>query len=521
MPALDPHKLDAWLVAGSLVLLVAVLGVRLTLKTGLPSLLLYLGLGLLIGEAGFGFEFSNAELTQNLGLLGLALILAEGGLTTRWEVVRPAVPFAIVLATVGVFISVTVVATSAYFLLGFSIQQALLLGAVVSSTDAAAVFSVLRNIPLPRRLTSALEAESGFNDAPVVILVTLLSSDSWQENSIWEVLFTVFSELAIGAAIGLAVAWLGQQLLSRISLPAVGLYPLATLAIALLSYASAGLLHGSGFLAVYITGLWLGNARLPHRRATLAFAEGTAWLSQIGLFVLLGLLASPSRLPEAIVPALVAGAILTVVARPLSVRVSSLPFAIPWREQAFLSWAGLRGAVPIVLATIPLTAQIDGGTRIFDIVFVLVVIYTLLQGPTLPVAARVLGISESARSREMSVDAAPLDEMNADLLQFTIPQDSLMHGVTVIELRLPTSANVTLVVRDGRTSMPDPEQRLRHGDQLLIVTTAAVRELVEARLQAVNEFGRLAQWVDEADDIAASNPSWFSRTWTRIAANRF
>ena len=519
MPALDPHKLDAWLVAGALVLLVAVLGVRLTLKTGLPSLLLYLGLGLLIGEAGFGFEFSNAELTQNLGLLALALILAEGGLTTRWEIVRPAVPFAIALSTVGVLISVAVVAAGAYFLLDFSTQQALLLGAVVSSTDAAAVFSVLRNIPLPRRLTSALEAESGFNDAPVVILVTLLSSDSWQENSIWEALFTVVSELAIGAAIGLAIGWLGQQLLSRISLPAVGLYPLATLAIALLSYASAGLLHGSGFLAVYLTGLWLGNARLPHRRATLAFAEGTAWLAQIGLFVLLGLLASPTRLPEAIVPALVAGAILTVVARPLSVRVSSLPFSVPWREQAFLSWAGLRGAVPIVLATIPLTEQVDGGTRIFDIVFVLVVIYTLLQGPTLPLVARKLEISESARSREMSVDAAPLDEMNADLLQFTVPPDSLMHGVTILELRLPANANVTLVVREGRTSMPDPEQRLRHGDQLLIVCTAAAREQVEARLQAVNEYGRLAQWV--GDEVATEDhSSWWSRAWARISANR-
>ena len=517
MPALDPHELDAWLVAGCLVLLVAVLGLRLTLKTGFPSLLVYLGIGLLVGEAGLGVEFSNAELTQNLGLLALALILAEGGLTTRWTVMQPALPFAIVLSTVGVVVSVTVVAAGAYFLLDFSTQQALLLGAVVSSTDAAAVFSVLRNIPLPRRLTSALEAESGFNDAPVVILVTLLSSDAWQETSIWETLFTVISELAIGAAVGLVIAGLGQLLLSRISLPAAGLYPLSTLAIALLSYASAGLLHGSGFLAVYLTGLWLGNARLPHRRATLAFAEGTAWLSQIGLFVLLGLLASPSRLPDAIVPALVAGAVLTVIARPLSVRVSALPFSFPWREQAFLSWAGLRGAVPIVLATIPLTEQVDGGTRIFDIVFVLVVIFTLIQGPTLPFVARKLEISDSIRSREMTVDAAPLDEMNAELLQFTVPPASLMHGVTIAELRLPSTATVTLVVRDGRTSMPDPDQRLRHGDQLLIVTTTSARELVEFRLEAVNEHGRLAQWVGH--DVVTKKPSpWWSRAWAHLAS---
>ena len=226
VPALDPHELDAWLVAGSPGASRGSARPSPHLKDWFsePSCSIW-GIGLLVGEAGFGFEFSNAELTQNLGLLALALILAEGGLTTT--VGRGAARFAVChcVSTVGVLVSVTVVAAGAYFLLDFSTQQALLLGAVVSSTDAAAVFSVLRNIPLPRRLTSALEAESGFNDAPVVILVTLLSSDAWQETSVWETLFTVLSELAIGAAVGLVVAGLGQLLLSRISLPAGGLVP--------------------------------------------------------------------------------------------------------------------------------------------------------------------------------------------------------------------------------------------------------------------------------------------------------
>ena len=506
---MDPHELDLWLAAGCLVLLVAVLGVRLAVKTGLPSMLLYLALGLLVGEAGLGFEFSNAELTQNLGLLALALILAEGGLTTRWRVVRPSVGFALVLSTLGVAVSVTIVALGAHFLLSFDTREALLLGAVVSSTDAAAVFSVLRNIPLPRRLVSALEAESGFNDAPVVILVSLLSSDSWDETSIWYSFGQIVFELGVGAAVGLAVGWAGSWLLSRSSLPAAGLYPLTTLGMALLSYATAGILHGSGFLAVYITGLWLGNASLPHRRATLAFAEGAAWLAQIGLFVLLGLLASPSRLPDALLPALAAGFILTFLARPLSVMLSALPFRLGWRDQAFLSWAGLRGAVPIVLATIPLTAELAGSQRIFDIVFVLVVVYTLLQGPTLPIVAQRLRLTEALSAKDLTVDAAPLDDMKAELLELTVPDGSKLHGVTIDELRLPANATVTLVVRADHSFMPEHTLRIRVGDQLLIVATEGVRENVEARLLAIHGAGRLAGWVSPSHEIGAS--AWADR----------
>lgn len=493
---MDPHELNTWLAAGCLVLLVAVLGIRFSVRAGFPSMLLYLALGLVVGEAGLGLEFDDAVLTHNLGFLALAVILAEGGLTTRWSTIRPAVGFAIVLSTVGVAVSVAVVAASAHWLLGFSPRDSLLLGAIVSSTDAAAVFSVLRNIPLPRRIVAPLEAESGFNDAPVVILVTLLASDAWSNASVWSALSEIAFELVVGAVVGLVVGWVGTWLLAHSSLPAAGLYPVATLTMALLSFSTAGLLHGSGFLAVYVTGLWLGNQHLPHKRATLAFAEGTAWLAQIGLFVMLGLLADPTRLPSAIVPALVAGLILTVAARPLSLVVSALPFRYNLRDQAFLSWAGLRGAVPIVLTTIPLSEGIAGSQKIFDIVFVLVVVYTVVQGPTLPFAARKLRVTESTPTRDLTVDAAPLDEMNADLLQFTVPEGSQMHGVTIEELRLPARATVSLVVRGGRSGMPDPHLRLRHGDEILIVATEDVRQAVEERLLAVNQSGRLARWVD-------------------------
>jgi cell volume regulation protein A len=317
------------LLGGSVLLLVAAGAVRMSVRTGLPSLLLYLAIGLAIGDAGLGIRFDDFNLTQQLGLIALAIILAEGGLSTRWPVIRPAVPVALVLATAGVATSVAVMAAGAHWILGLDVRTAVLLGAIVSSTDAAAVFSVLRRLPLRPRLRATLEAESSFNDPPVIILVTLVASDAWFETSIPVAFGLIGYQLVLGAAIGLAVGWTGAWLLARSALPAAGLYPLSTLALTLLAFAAASLAQASGFLAVYLAGLWLGNARLPHRRATLSFADGLAWLAQIGLFVLLGLLASPARLPGELLPAVVAGAVLTLLARPLSVLVSSIPSGSP------------------------------------------------------------------------------------------------------------------------------------------------------------------------------------------------
>ena len=505
---MTPDRLNLVLAAGALVLLAAVAAVRLTGRLGLPSLLGYLAIGLLIGESGLGVQFSDTALTQTLGLVALALILAEGGLTTRWATIRPALLFAAVLSTVGVVVSVSVVAGFAHLALGLDLRTAVLLGAIVSSTDAAAVFSVLRRLSLRGRLPAALEAESGFNDAPVVLLVSLVASSSWGHVSPLTTLATVGYELAAGAVIGLLVGRIGQILLARSALPAAGLYPLATLALVLLAYATAGLAHASGFLAVYVAALWLGNARLPHRRAVLGFAEGVAWLAQISLFVLLGLLASPSRLPSAVGPALAVGTALLLVARPASVLVSAAPFRLlgrwgaamspwSWREQIFLSWAGLRGAVPIVLTTIPATEGLASARRLFDLVFVLVVVFTLLQAPTLPAVARRLNVIAPERTRELDVDVAPLDDLHADLLQVTVPAGSQLAGVYVDELRLPPGAAVTLVARVGATLVPDRNTRLLEGDQLVLISTAQARPAVERRLRAVSRAGRLARWKGE------------------------
>jgi cell volume regulation protein A len=488
------------LAIGALVVLVAAVALRLADRLGLPSLLLYLALGLVLGEGGPGnIEFEDVQLTQTLGVAALIVILAEGGLTTRWADVRRAIGPGIALSTIGVVVSVAVVAAVAVWLLDFSWPLAVLLGAVVTSTDAAAVFATLRRLPLPRRMAAALEVESGLNDAPVILLVLAMSErlTGGEPHAWYVVLAEVLGELAGGSLIGLAIGFGGAWLLRRAALPLVGFYPLATLALCVLAFASADLAHTSGFVAVYLCGLVLGNAELPHRAGTIGFAEGMASLAQIGLFVLLGLLVSPSRLMDAVLPALLVGVALLLLARPLSVVASLAWFRMPWSQQAFISWAGLRGAVPIVFATFPIAAAVPDAIRVFDIVFVLVVVFTVIQGWSLPAVARLLRIATPLTPRDIDVESAPLDELGAELMQLRVPATSRLHGVYLPELRLPDDAAVVLVVRDGRPFVPDPTTRLMRGDQALLVSSRASRAEAERRLRAVSRAGRLASWRGE------------------------
>lgn len=473
------------------VVLVGVLAVRVSVRLGLPSLLLYLAIGVLLGESVAGVHFSDARLTETLGLAALVLILIEGGLSTRWSSVRPALGVGVLLSTVSVLVSIGVAGSALHVLLDLPWREAFLWGAVLSSTDAAAVFSVLRGVAVPKRLAGTLELESGMNDAPVVLAVVVLASP---EPLTWTTPVLVGYELVAGAVIGVVLGTGGAWALRRSALPSTGLYPLAAIAVCVLGYAGGQLAHASGLLATYVCALVLGNSDLPHRGGVLSFAEGTGWLAQIGLFVLLGLYVSPPRLVDAVVPALVSAAVLLLAARPLSVIAAAAPFRWPWREQAFLSWAGLRGAVPIVLALI---ALVEGGPEyqsLVDVVFVLVVVLTLLQGTTLPWVAKILGVALRTDTREVEVDAAPLEEVHADLLQVRVPDGSKLHGIYLRQLRLPTGATVSLVVREERAFTPDGETRLREGDQFLVVTTRAVRERAERRIRAVDRGGALVRW---------------------------
>ncbi|HET8589454.1 MAG TPA: potassium/proton antiporter [Nakamurella sp.] len=481
----------------ALILILAVIAVRISRRFGLPTLLLYLGIGMLFGNAGFGIDFSNTLLTEHLGLAALVFILTEGGLTTRWANVRPALGLGVAMATVSVVVSIAVAAVGVHLLLGLDWRVSLTWGAVLSSTDVAAVFSVLRGVGVRPKLAAALELESGLNDAPVVIAVLLFAGGSAIH---WTDPLLVVYELIAGAAIGLALGFAGSWWLRRGSLPATGLYPLAAIAVASGAYAGAQFAHASGFLATYLAALVLGNSELPQRASTLSFAEGLGWVAQIGLFVLLGLYVDPTKLPAALVPGVIIGLMVLLVARPLSVIAAALPFRLPWREQAFLSYSGLRGAVPIVLALIPLSVGQPHSAELVAVIVVAVVIYTLLQGTTLPMVARALRVVDNGTATEVHIDVAPLDEMKAHVLQVRVPDGSRLHGVYLTQLRLPEGAVVALLMRQGAPLQTDRTTRLQSGDQLLIVTPERVRTATERRLRAVARGGALARWFGEGGE---------------------
>jgi len=494
----DVHQLDLFLLVGAAVTILAILAVLLSTRIGLPSLLIYLLMGVLLGENVLGIHFGDAELAQALGFAALAVILAEGGLTTSWRQVRPSLPLGLSLATVGIAVSITVVAVVAHVVLGLSWELAVLLGAVTSPTDAAAVFSVLRGLPISPRLGGVLESESGLNDAPTVVVVTLVSTGAIGDHGLAVSAVIVLYELVGGVLLGLAIGAGGAWLLRRIALPSSGLYPLAVVSLALLAYGTSASVHASGFAAIYVAALVLGNNDLPHRTATRSFAEGVAWLAQIGLFVMLGLLLTPSDITWSIVgTALVVSALLLMLARPISVVVASLVQRLPRHELAFVSWAGLRGAVPIVLATIPLAEDVTDAERLFDIVFVVVVVSTLVTGPTLPAVAKRLRVTRRSEPRQLDLEVAPLDRMAADMLQVTVSPVSRLHGVEVGELRLPPGSSVSLVVRDGEAIVPERRTVLRRGDDLLVVTPRGQRDPTVARLRTVSAHGRLGRWLDD------------------------
>ena len=485
------------LLIGSVVMLVAVAAVRLSVRSGMPSLLIYLGIGLALGNAGVGIQFDSASVTRVLGYAALVLILAEGGLTTSWTNIKDAVAPAAMLSTVGVVVSVLVVALAAHALLPLSWTISLLMGAIVTSTDAAAVFAVLRNVPLPRRLSGMLEAEAGFNDAPVVILVVAFSAQGvpgGESLGALELLWLAVLELGGGAVVGVAVGWLGGQLLKRVAGGSSALFSIGVVTLTVFAYALGAAVHVSGFLATYLGALVLGNMGLPNRTSFQSFGNAMGWIAQIGLFVMLGLIADPFRLDEQLVPAIVIGLVLLLVARPLSVIASTVWFRMSWRDQAFLSWAGLRGAVPVVLATVPLTTGTPDTEWIFDLVFMLVVIFTIVQAPTLGWVARRLGLVEQVHSVEVDLESTTLIEIGADVVQVSVGAHSRLHGVAVFELRLPKGANVTLIVRDGEGFVPGQHSTIRHGDRLLVVTPSKVRGRTERRILEVSRGGRLAGW---------------------------
>jgi cell volume regulation protein A len=463
------------------VLLIGAIAACFVDRLGAPTLLLFLGLGMLLGEDGpGGITFDDATLVRDAGSVALALILLEGGVLANVPAIRRVIRPSVLLATLGVLITAGIASLAAHWALDVHWRTALLVGAVVSSTDAAAVFAAVRNVGLRDRVESVLELESGVNDPFAAILVIGLVE--WQRHDNYGVVdaaLLLVREAGLGLLGGALIGVVAVWLLRRLPLPSAGIAPVLVVGVALAGYASVTALGGSGLLTAYLIGLAVGDTRIPHAGVVRGFLQGGAWLAQIGLFVLLGLLVTPSRLPDEGLAPLVVAIALVLVARPLAVVVCTTPFRIPWREQAFLAWAGLRGGVPIVFATIPIAAGLASGVRVFDVVFYVVVVSVAAQGLTLRMAARRLGVVETRPvPRLADLDTATLQTLGAELIELRPADLAISDGTEIRSLFLPGAAIIIAIRRDDALVVPRGDSALRRDDHLyLLVERARLGEL--------------------------------------------
>lgn len=451
-------------------------------RLGIPIALLFLGIGVLAGSEGIGgVPFDDYALAFRVGTAALVLILFDGGLNTPLSSLRAVVWPAVSLATAGVAITAALAAVAAYAL-GFPWQASLLLGAVVSSTDAAAVFSVLRHagVRLRRRVALVLEMESGMNDPMAVILtIGLTEALAGGDRSALRLLGLVALQMSVGGAVGLGFGWLGRRVLPRLRLAAAGLYPVVTLAIAFASFGTAVILRGSGFLAVYVAAVAIGNGDVPYQAGVRRVHDSLAWLSQVGMFLLLGLLLFPSQLRAVALPGLGLGLLLAFVARPLAVAACLAPFRFAPREVIYLGWVGLRGAVPIILATFPVLYRAPGAERIFNVVFFVVVVNALVPGATVRWATRRLGLEAKAEpSPDATLEILSRRPMEGEILSFFIEPASAVANTAIRDLPMPPHSSVMLVVRGHRLVPARGGTVLEPGDHVHVFCDPADKPFV-------------------------------------------
>jgi potassium/hydrogen antiporter len=450
-------------------------------RTGLPVLVAFLGLGMLLGSDGpGGIEFDDAELAREVGIIGLVLILYEGGLQTSWRRLRQVAVPAALLSTVGVAVSAVLTGVAAHALFDLSWLEAVLLGAVVSSTDAAAVFATLRFTQIRRGLARTLEAESGGND-PMAIAMTL-GLIAWIEQDSYgldDLSLLVVRELGLGLLVGAVLGAAATWVFARLP-PSIGAFaPVASVATAALGFGAAEVIGGSGFLAVYLVGLAVGSTPSRYRRQLVAFHEGLAFLAQVALFIVLGLLVFPSDLPGVAVPSLALALVLMLVVRPVAVLASTALNKFSARERALLGWAGLRGAIPIVLATFVLSSDVSEASTIFNAVFFIVVVSAIVQGTTLEWLARRLNLLSPAPppSHHPPLEVGPLSKL--DLVDFVVAPDHAIAGSAVREVGLPRSAIIAVVTRGDDTIPPRGSTIIEPGDRLFVLAPHSMRQDVE------------------------------------------
>jgi potassium/hydrogen antiporter len=483
---------DFIILISGVMLLLGIASSKLSARLGVPVLVLFLLLGMLAGSEGIGgIEFENYSLAHGIGTIALAFILFDGGLSTPLAAVRTAWKPSLALATLGVLITALLTGLAASWILKMSLLEGILLGSIVGSTDAAAVFAVLRSggVKLPERLGSTLEIESGSND-PMAIFMTigcievLTGRATFGADLVW--LFA--SQMIVGAAVGLILGLATVKVVNRINLDAAGLYPVLVSAFGLLIFGLAARLGGSGFLAVYLAGIVIGNSRLVFQRGIMVFHDAAAWLSQILMFVILGLLSFPSRLLNVSGQGLLIGAVLILVARPIAVLLSISFFRFSWRELLFVSWVGLKGAVPITLATFPLLLGVAQASLIFDVVFFVVVLSALIQGWSLPVVARWLNVNLPPEAPPpVTLELSSLRHVEGDIVDYTVSEHSRAAGRRVRDLSLPEGVVIALIARDEKIIPPDGNTTIEAGDHVVLVLRPGARTLVNRVFAMGNE----------------------------------
>jgi potassium/hydrogen antiporter len=480
------------ILASAILLLLSVMASKASYKLGIPALLLSLFIGMLAGSEGIGgIEFDDALAAQTLGIVALAYILFAGGLDTRWRSVRPVLGAGAGLATVGVILTALIVGLAAFWLFDFSLMEALLLGAIVSSTNAAAVFMVLRSrsLHLRGRLKPLLELESASND-PMAVLLTvglidlLMQPDTAPFNLVSFFVVQVLAGGAIGVGVGRALVFV----LNRLHLEYEGLYTVATLSAVLLTYGATAALGGSGFLALYLAGLVMGKYDFVHKRSLIHFHDGIAWLMQIAMFLALGLLVFPSQLLPVAALSLALSLVLILVARPLAVFLTLIFSRMPLNEKSFVSWVGLKGAVPIVLATFPLIEGVPQADLIFNIVFFVVLTSVLIQGTTIPLVARLLRVEERPQTAipapepDIVWEPPSVSTPASRQQEIYLPVNSPAAGKQIVQVGFPSNALIIALQRDDRTMVPTGSTTLLPGDRLVMVmedeAVNAVRSLL-------------------------------------------
>ncbi len=471
------------IIAGLLAL--SILASKASSVLGVPALVLFLAIGVLAGSEGVGgIYFDDPQLAQSVGVVALIFILFSGGLDTAWGEIKPVLKHGLALATAGVLITALVVGLFATAALGFSLLEGLLFGAIISSTDAAAVFSLMRmrSTRLAGNLEPLIELESGSNDPMAVFLtIGMISLLTTPGGSVLSLLPMFLLQMSLGAAFGLAIGYLGVRVMNRIRLQADGLYVIITIAIVLVAYSATAIVGGNGFLAVYLCGLFMGNQDFIHKRSLSRFHDGLAWLMQIAMFLTLGLLVFPSRLLPLTGVALLSAAFLVFVARPIAVFLSLCWARMSLRELALISWVGLRGAAPIILATFPLVAGLPQAGLIFNLVFFVVLTSVLLQGTSVSLVANWLGLNLPTERRPPPTIRV-IDGSRARTIDIRISVTSPAVGKQIVDLRLPKGALIVLITRDGNHIVPTGSTVIEANDTLTLLASKEDAELARRQI---------------------------------------